>query len=180
MKISESPLSGVWLVEPEPASDARGFFARVFSGREFRELGLCGDLTEVSISRNHVAGTLRGMHFQRDPHGETKLVRVVRGRVFDVAVDIRPGSPAFGRWHGLELSAEEGNALYIPAGFAHGFLTLEENTDVMYQITDTYNPASAAGFAWNDPSIGIAWPFKPSVMSDADRRLPPFETRHDS
>jgi dTDP-4-dehydrorhamnose 3,5-epimerase len=180
MVFKETVLSGAYLVSLEPHCDDRGFFARVFSMREFRERGLCFELTECSLSRNTSARTLRGMHYQREPHAETKLVRVVRGRIFDVIVDIRETSPARGKWFGVELSAENGMALYVPAGFAHGFLTLEEKTDVYYQISDTYMVAATTGFAWNDPSVGIAWPFEPLVMSDADRRLPPFEQRHGS
>mgnify|MGYP005848845267 CR=1 FL=1 len=172
MKFTETPLSGAWLVELEPHHDNRGFFARTFSAREFRERNLVGDLTECSLSRNIRALTLRGMHFQRPPHAETKLVRVVRGRIHDVIVDIRASSPTYQQWFGVELSAATGLALYIPEGFAHGFLTLEDESDVVYQITDTFLPGAAAGFAWNDPTIGIAWPAKPLVISEADRTRP--------
>lgn len=174
MKFIETPLSGAFVVEIEPHSDERGFFARMFSAREFREHGLRDDLTEVSVSRNLKARTLRGMHFQRPPHEETKLVRVVRGRVYDVIVDLRDFSPTLGRWFGRELSAETGEALYIPAGFAHGFLTLEDQTDVWYHITDTFHPEAAAGIRWDDPFFGIAWPNQPEIISKADGSLPIF------
>jgi dTDP-4-dehydrorhamnose 3,5-epimerase len=172
MKFIETLLPGAFLVELDPRSDERGFFARTFSSREFESHGLRGDLTEVSISRNYKSGTLRGMHFQRTPHEETKFVRVVRGRIFDVIVDIRKTSPMRGRWFGRELSAETGLALYVPAGFAHGFLTLEDHTDVLYHISDTYCSEAAAGFVWNDPQVAIHWPKMPVVMSAADRSLP--------
>lgn len=172
MKFTETPLSGAFVVEIEPHPDERGFFARMFSAREFREHGLRDDLTEVSVSRNLKARTLRGMHFQRPPHEETKLVRVVRGRVYDVIVDMRDFSPTLGRWFGHELSAESGEALYIPAGFAHGFLTLEDQTDVWYHITDTFHPEAAAGIRWDDPFFGIAWPNQPQIISKADSSLP--------
>jgi dTDP-4-dehydrorhamnose 3,5-epimerase len=172
MKFTELPLSGAYLVSLEPHCDERGFFARTFSAREFRERGLCGDLSECSLSRNSQAMTLRGMHYQCEPYAEIKLIRVMRGRVFDVVVDIREVSPTHGKWFGVELSADNGMALYVPAGFAHGFLTLEDNTDVYYQISDTYMAAAATGFAWNDPSVGIAWPFEPLVISEADRKRP--------
>lgn len=176
MKFTETPLPGAFLVESEPHKDDRGFFARMFSAREFRDHGLRGDLTEVSLSRNLKAGTLRGMHFQRSPHEETKLVRVVRGRAFDVIVDIRNASPTCGKWFGQELSAETGAALYVPAGFAHGFLTLEDQTDVLYQITDTFCPEAASGFAWNDPTVAIGWPETPRVISAADQSRQEFLT----
>lgn len=174
MKFTELPLSGAFLVELEPRTDDRGFFARTFSAREFREQGLRDDLTEVSVSRNFKAHTLRGMHFQRPPHEETKLVRVIRGLVYDVIVDLRDSSPTFGRWFGRELSAETGEALYIPAGFAHGFLTLKDQTDVWYHITDTFHPEAATGIRWNDPFFGIVWPNQPEIISKADGSLPPF------
>jgi len=172
MKITETPLRGAYLVELEPHSDERGFFARAYSPSEFRKQGLRDELTEMSLSRNIKAGTLRGMHFQKSPHEETKLVRVVRGRAFDVIVDIRPESPTFRQWHGQELSVENGRALYVPAGFAHGFITREDQTDVLYQITDTYKSAAAAGLAWDDPTIAIQWPQAPSIISQADRSRP--------
>lgn len=168
MKFTETPLPGAYLVELEPHTDERGFFARSYSPSEFREQGLRDDLTEVSLSRNLKAGTLRGMHFQKSPHAETKLVRVVHGRAFDVIVDIRHDSPTFGQWHGQELSAEGGQALYVPAGFAHGFLTRDDHTDVLYQITDTFEPGSIDGFAWYDPNVGIAWPGDVIIASQSD------------
>lgn len=172
MKFTELSLSGAFLVELEPHADERGFFARAYSAREFRDHSLRDDLTEISLSRNLKAGTLRGMHFQRPPHEETKLVRVTRGRVFDVIVDIRNSSPTRGRWLGFELSSDNGQALYIPGGFAHGFLTLENQTDVLYQITDTFHADAADGFAWNDPTVAIKWPRTPTIISAADQSRP--------
>jgi len=172
MKITETPLRGAYLVELEPHSDERGFFARAYSASEFRDHGLLGDLTEVSISRNLKAGTLRGMHFQKSPHEETKLVRVVRGRAFDVIVDIRQNSRTFRQWYSQELSAENGQALYVPGGFAHGFLTREDQTDVLYQITDTFHSTSGTGLAWDDPVIAIQWPQVPEIISKADQARP--------
>jgi dTDP-4-dehydrorhamnose 3,5-epimerase len=172
MKFTETPLHGAFVVEMEPSCDERGSFGRAFSAREFRERGLVGDLTEISISHNLRRGTLRGMHYQSEPHAETKLVRVTQGAAFDVIVDIRTGSPTWGRWFALELTAKNGLALYIPAGFAHGFLTLEDNTDILYQITDTFHAGSATGFAWNDSSVNIRWPQIPDVISSKDGALP--------
>ena len=147
MKCIQTPLQGAYLVEMEPFCDERGSFGRAFSAREFREWGLDGDLSEISICHNRRSGTLRGMHFQSGVHAEAKFVRAIRGSIFDVMVDIRQGSPTFGKWHGAMLTHTNGAALYIPKGFAHGFLTLEDGTDVLYQITDTYNAPSATGFA---------------------------------
>jgi dTDP-4-dehydrorhamnose 3,5-epimerase len=174
MKFIESPLSGAYIIEMESSSDERGSFGRAFSPRDFREQGLDGGLTEISISRNMRSGTLRGMHFQKVPHAETKLVRVVQGAAFDVIVDVRTGSPTWRKSFGLELSAENFRALYIPAGFAHGFLTLSDKTDVLYQISDTFHEASATGFAWNDPAVGIRWPGLPNLISHKDAALPGF------
>jgi len=174
MKFTETSIPGAFLVEMEPSRDERGSFGRVFSAKEFDARGLPSNLSEISISSNIHRGTLRGMHYQRDPHGENKLVRVVRGAIFDVIVDLRSGSPNFCKWLGFELSSENGRALLIPSGCAHGFLTLSDGTDVLYQITDTYEPSAAAGFAWNDPSLGINWPFSPIVISETDKCRPPF------
>lgn len=174
LKFTETSLPGAYLIDIEAHLDERGFFARLFSAREFRSAGLRGDLTEVSLSANTKARTLRGMHFQHPPHAECKLVHVSRGAIFDVAVDIRPESPSFGKWLGIELSRTNPKALYIPQGFAHGFLTLEDDTDVIYHITDTFAPEAAVGFSWNDPNVGIEWPFPPVVISDRDAALPPL------
>lgn len=163
------------MVEMETISDNRGHFARAFSAGIFQAQGLVSGLTEISLSRNFKKGTLRGMHFQYEPHAETKLVRVVRGRAFDVIVDMRPASSAFGKWFGTELDAESGRALYAPRGFAHGFLTLEDNTDVLYQISDSFEPSAASGFPWNDPDVGIRWPGVPVILSPADLARPPFQ-----
>lgn len=174
MKFTETSIPGASLVEMEPSRDERGSFGRIFSAKEFRARGLPDDLTEVSISSNFHCGTLRGMHYQRDPHGEIKLVRAVRGAIFDVIVDLRNGSPTFCKWLGCELSSENGRSLLVPSGCAHGFLTLSDVTDVLYQITDTYEPSAVAGFAWDDPALGIGWPFSPVVISEKDKHWPPF------
>lgn len=174
LRFFETPLSGSFLIKPEPSSDERGYFARIFSAREFAEQGLRGDLTEISISHNSKSRTLRGMHFQKSPYEETKLVRVVRGRAFDVIVDMRKNSATYGQWVAEELSADNGLALYIPDGFAHGFLTLEDHTDILYQITDTFEPAATSGFFWNDPGVSIRWPQDPRIISSRDTQLPHF------
>lgn len=176
MNFTETSLRGAYLVGLDNHPDERGFFARAYSTSEFRKQGLRGDLTEVSISRNLKARTLRGMHFQNSPHEETKLVRVVRGRAFDVIVDLQQDSPTFRQWYGQELSAENGLALYVPAGFAHGFLTLVDQTDVLYQITDTFCASATAGIAWDDPTIAIQWPHAPAILSHADRTRPKMDS----
>jgi dTDP-4-dehydrorhamnose 3,5-epimerase len=169
MKILPTAFDGLLVIEPEVQADIRGFFARTYSSREFIALELEGDLTETSVSFNNIRGTLRGMHYQHSPDEEAKLVRVTMGRAFDVAVDLRPESPTYLQWFGVELSAQNHLAIYIPKGFAHGFITLENSTEVLYQITDTYNSENAAGFAWNDPEIAITWPITPAMMSESDR-----------
>jgi dTDP-4-dehydrorhamnose 3,5-epimerase len=176
MRFRETPLPGAFLVELELHEDERGFFARTWCREEFEAHGLSTEIAQCSISRNTKRGTLRGMHFQRAPHEETKLVRCVRGTIYDVIVDLRPESPAHTRWFGVELSGRAGNALLIPPGFAHGFQTLEDDTDVLYQISAAYQPGSAAGVAWDDPAFGIEWPHsKGRIMSDRDRAWPPYD-----
>jgi dTDP-4-dehydrorhamnose 3,5-epimerase len=168
MKFREAAIPGVFLVEIEPAADDRGFFARLQCPDEFARAGLSFAPVQTSLSRNLAAGTLRGMHYQAAPMAETKLVRVVRGRALDVVVDLRPDSPTYRRWEGIELSAEGGRAVFIPEGIAHGFLTLEPDTDVLYQIGPAYTPGHDRGVRWNDPAFAIAWPMAPRVISDRD------------
>jgi dTDP-4-dehydrorhamnose 3,5-epimerase len=165
-------LSGLVLVRTAPAQDTRGCFSRAFCAATFRDNGLEGQFLQDSISVNHKAGTLRGMHFQKPPHGETKLVQCVNGAVFDVAVDLRPGSATRGHWAGVTLRAGEGEALYIPEGFAHGFLTLTDNAILYYKITPAYVPGQEGGMRWNDENVGISWPSAPLVISDRDAALP--------
>jgi dTDP-4-dehydrorhamnose 3,5-epimerase len=173
-----TPLPGLVEVECEPHRDARGAFSRAFCADEFRAAGIDFLPVQANLSTNHAAFTLRGLHFQRAPHAEAKLVRAVQGRAFDVAVDLRPG-PTCGRWHGVELSAGRMNAVFIPEGFAHGFLTLEPETTLLYQMAPAHVSGHAAGIRWDDPALAIAWPAAPQVISDADRSLPPFHTLAD-
>jgi len=172
VKFRETPLSGAVIVELEPHVDDRGFFARTYCDREFAAQGLPTAWPQCNLSRNRRAGTLRGMHFNAPPHEEAKLVRCASGAIWDVIVDIRPGSPTRLRWFGLELSAQAGNALFISEGFAHGFLTLRDDTDVTYQMGRLFEGAAARGLRWDDPRIDIAWPAVPTVISDRDRALP--------
>ncbi len=165
MKLVATELPGAFVVELEPHADERGFFARQWCAREFAAHGLDARLAQASLSHNNARGTLRGMHYQAAPYREAKLVRCVRGAVHDVIVDLRPGSPSRGRWIGVPLDAERRTALYVPPGFAHGFLTLRDDTEVIYQMGEVYVPAAARGFRWNDPSFAIRWPFDPVVIS---------------
>jgi dTDP-4-dehydrorhamnose 3,5-epimerase len=164
----ETSLTGVFVVEPQRLEDERGFFARVFCSREFEEHDLNPNFVQCSISFNPVRGTLRGMHYQKAPFQEAKLVRCTAGSIYDVAIDLRDGSDTFGRWFGVELSAANRRSLYIPEGFAHGFQTLEDNVEVFYQITEYYHPECGARVAWDDPAFNIKWPLLPTVVSPAD------------
>ena len=177
MVFEEAPLAGVFIIDVEPAVDPRGLFARTYCAHEFTDHGLATTWVQCNTAFNARAGTLRGLHFQRDPHAEIKLVRCTSGALFDVAVDIRPRSPTFGRWFGVELSAENRRQLYIPAGFAHGYQTLTDHTELFYQVSTFYHPQSEDGLRWDDPALDIAWPLPDPIVSDKDRQLPGFEKR---
>jgi dTDP-4-dehydrorhamnose 3,5-epimerase len=173
MRLQPLELGGLYLIEPEPIADTRGFFARCFSAAALRSAGLVTEFPEWSVSYNKKRGTLRGLHWQAEPHAETKLVQCVRGAIFDVAVDLRPGSPTRWRWLGFELTAENRRLFYIPAGFAHGFQTLTDDTEVYYHISVPYVPEAARGVRWNDPQIGVTWPpAEERIMSARDETLP--------
>ncbi len=169
---TELPLEGAFVLDVELIEDERGAFARTFCTEELAARGLEPAVAQCSISQNRARGTLRGMHLQHAPHEETKLVRCSRGAIFDAVVDLRPESASLGRWAAVELTAERQNALYVPRGFAHGFLTLEDHTQVDYVISTPYAPDASVGIRWDDPGIGIEWPFEPVVMSARDRSLP--------
>jgi len=165
---------GLFLIELEKMEDERGFFSRLFCSDAFLERGLCANYPQWSVSFNDRRGTLRGLHFQAPPHAQGKLLRVARGSVFDVAVDIRVGSPTYGQHVSAILSAENGRQIWIPAGFAHGYCTLEPNTEVIYKVTDYYAPDCDRGLKWDDAALGIRWPVDPAGvrLSDKDRRQP--------
>jgi dTDP-4-dehydrorhamnose 3,5-epimerase len=172
---TETELAGVWRVEVERHEDERGFFARTFDADEFAARGLATRFPQCSVSFNARVGTLRGMHYQAAPHQEAKLVRCTAGAVYDVALDLRPGSPTWGRWTAAELSAANRAALYVPEGCAHGFQTLAEATEVFYQISAAHHPASARGVRWDDPAFAVAWPdAERRVISARDRAYPDF------
>jgi len=175
MRFEATKIPGVVVVEPDLLGDERGFFARVWCRRDFADHGLRAELAQCSLSWNRRKGTLRGMHLQLAPHAEAKLVRVTRGAVFDVAVDLRPDSPTFRRWFGCELTEANRRMLYIAEGLAHGFLTLAEGTEVVYQISEFHHPEAARGVRWDDPAFAIDWPGLPAVISERDRSFPDFE-----
>lgn len=157
------------MVELEPAADERGFFARAWCAEEFREHHLNPALAQCSISFNHRRGTLRGMHYQEAPHREAKLVRCTAGAIYDVIVDLRRASPTYCKWFAVELTAANRKMLYVPEGFAHGFQTLADQTEVFYQISEKYRPESSRGVRWNDPLFGIDWPIPAPILSPRDR-----------
>ena len=167
-------LQGLVLIAPEPMADERGYFARTWCRREFEQHGLDAFTAQSSMSYNKKAGTLRGLHFQVAPHEETKLVSCSRGSVFDVVVDLRPESATFGRHSSVVLSAANHHTLYIPKGFAHGFQTLEDDTEVTYAISAFFEPGSAGGIRWDDPQLAIAWPLPVSAISSRDAELSPL------
>lgn len=167
-------LDGAYLLRPEPKKDERGYFARTFCRNEFRDAGLADDFVQHSLSYNEVAGTLRGLHYQNPPFEEVKVVRCTRGRIHDVIVDLRRGSPTLGRWLAFELSADNGLALYVPGGFAHGFITLAAASEVHYMIDREHAPGQGRALRWNDADLAIEWPLEPTRMSDADRVAPGF------
>lgn len=172
MRYTETILPGVLLVDLERHEDERGFFARLWCRDELIEHGLNSQLAQCSVSNNRRKGTLRGMHYQAEPHPETKFVQCIRGIIYDVALDLRPGSPTFRQWFAAELSADNRRMLYLPEGCAHGFQTLTDDCDVLYLISSTFHPDLARGVRWNDPAFGIHWPLPVSAMSARDRDYP--------
>jgi dTDP-4-dehydrorhamnose 3,5-epimerase len=174
MQFQPTQLDGAWLIVPEPIRDERGFFARTFCTRELRQTRLESQFVQHSASVSLTKGTLRGMHFQKEPHGEVKIVTCVHGAIFDVIIDLRPASPSFRRWQGFQLTADNRHRLYIPKGFAHGFQTLTDNVEVGYLISAFYEPGAAAGVRHDDPAFAIDWPLPVSVMSEKDKNWPVF------
>jgi dTDP-4-dehydrorhamnose 3,5-epimerase len=176
MRFLPTPLPGAWVLAPEPIEDERGWFARTFDAEAFRERGLSAEVVQCNASFNGVAGTLRGLHYQAEPHGEPKLVRCPRGAIFDVAVDLRRDSPAFRCWHAVELSEQNGLAFYIPPGLAHGFQTLADESEVLYQMGAPYVAEAARGVRWDDPAFAIEWPESEGerIIGERDRSYPDF------
>lgn len=174
MQFRPLPLAGAWLIELEPIRDARGFNARAFCAREFEQHGLCTRFVQSNVIANGPRGTLRGMHWQAPPVAEAKLFRITRGAIFDVIVDLRPESPTYAQWTSLELHAGDYTLLYVPERFGQGFQTLEDDTELTYQVSAFYTPEAGRGFRPDDPAFGIAWPLPVSVISDKDRSWPDF------
>lgn len=174
MIFTETSLKGAFLLDLEPRTDSRGFFARTYCRREFEEHGLNPDIAQCNLSVNLKAGTLRGMHFQKAPASEAKLVRCVRGAIHDVVIDLRAGSSTYGQHLGVELSAANRRALFVPESFAHGFQTLADDTEVEYQMSESHAPEKAAGFRFDDSAFAIRWPIAVSVISDQDLAWPGF------
>ena len=174
MIFTETNLKGAFIIEPELIEDERGFFARVWTPQEFEAHGLNPVVAQCNISQNRKRGTLRGMHYQIEPHAEAKLVRCTRGAIYDVAVDLRPDSPTFRKWTAVELSAANRLMFYIPEGFAHGYQTLEDDTELYYQVSQVYAPDSARGVRWNDPTFDIKWPEDERTIIARDQNYPDF------
>jgi dTDP-4-dehydrorhamnose 3,5-epimerase len=174
MIFTETQLDGAWLIDLEPRGDNRGFFARLWCRQELAEQGLDTQISQESLSFNRRRGTVRGLHFQRPPHEETKIVRCTHGAIFDVIVDLRSQSPSYLRWQGFELTAQNRRALYVPKGFAHGFQTLTDNAEIVYQISEFFAPNSAGGYRYDDVAFGIAWPLPVAVISERDLNWPEF------
>jgi dTDP-4-dehydrorhamnose 3,5-epimerase len=172
MRFVETPLEGAFVIDLEPIEDERGFFARSFCEREFTERRLAPRFVQCNVSFNRSKGTLRGMHYQAEPYPEAKLVRCTSGAIFDVIVDIRPGSPTVHQWFGTELSASNRRMVFIPAGFAHGFQCVTDDAEVFYQMSEFYHPECARGLRWDDPQLGIDWPIPNPVISQRDRSYP--------
>ncbi len=174
MIFTETPLPGAFIIDLEPRQDARGFFARTFCRREFEEHGLNPNIVQCNLSYNLAAGTLRGMHLQKEPASEVKLVRCLRGAIHDVIADLRPESATYRQHFGVELTAQNRRALYVPESFAHGFQTLMDDTEIAYQMSEFHQPGVAAGFRYDDPAFGIPWPRPIEVISEQDLAWPPF------
>lgn len=174
MKFHETELEGAYIIEFEKLEDNRGFFARTFCQQELQDHGLAPTVAQANVSFNVKAGTLRGMHYQIAPYEETKLIRCTRGALYDVIIDLRPDSASYKRWIGVELTAENYKMLYVPANFAHGFITLEDNTEAIYFVSEFYTPGSERGLRWDDSHFNIKWPRSVDVISEKDANWPDF------
>jgi dTDP-4-dehydrorhamnose 3,5-epimerase len=178
MQFNETRLPGAFVIELEKRGDKRGFFARFFCDREFAKHGLERRFVQINDSLSVDEGTLRGLHYQLPPDAEVKVVRCVRGALWDVILDLRPHSPTFGKWYGTDLTAENRRMMYIPRGFAHGFLTMAPQTEALYLVSAHYAPERERGVRWNDPKFGVAWPAEPRVISIKDANQPDFDPAH--
>ena len=175
MIFRETPIPGAYLIDLDKKGDDRGFFARFYCTREFEKHGLSADIVQINTSLSADKGTLRGMHYQLPPAAETKIVRCIRGALWDVILDLRPDSPTLGKWFGAELTPENRTMMYVPKGFGHGFMTLEDDTEALYLVDEFYVPERERGVRWNDPKFGIEWPAEPVVLSEKDRDQRDFD-----
>lgn len=174
MLFAETKLKGAFVIEIKKLEDNRGFFGRSWCANEMAEHGLKSDIKQVNNSLSLKKGTIRGMHYQNDPYQETKLVRCTKGAIFDVIIDLRPHSPTYKQWIGVELNADNRKMLYVPEDFAHGFITLEDNCEVNYLVTQFYTPGAESGIRWDDPAFGIEWPIQPTIVSEKDQTHPNY------
>jgi dTDP-4-dehydrorhamnose 3,5-epimerase len=172
MTFQESKIGGAWIIDIAPVRDQRGFFAMTWVPGELVKRGIDPALAQMNLAFNFKRGTLRGMHFQKAPHGQAKMIRATRGALLDVIVDLREDSPTYRQWDAVELTADNYRMLYMPAGIAHGYLTLADDTEACYQVSGPWVPAAESGVRWDDPAFAIQWPFEPSVISDRDRQWP--------
>ncbi len=175
MIFKETKLKGAYIIELQKLTDERGFFGRSWCKKEFEAHGLNANVVQANVSYSKTKGTIRGMHYQVAPYSETKSIRCFSGSIYDVIIDIRPDSPTYKQWIGVELSAENGLMLFVPEGFAHGFITLEDHSSVNYLVTAYYTPGAEGGIRYNDPAFNIEWPIDPTVVSEKDRNHPPFQ-----
>jgi len=178
MKLTPTTIEGAFIIDPTMFGDHRGFFASMYEDTKFRDAGLTTDFCRINNSLSEKRGTLRGMHYQPPPFDEVKLVRVIRGTLWDVVLDLRKDSPTFGQHFGLELSADNRRMLYVPSGCAHGFVTLCDDTEILYLVTNRYNPKIEKGLRWDDARFNISWPIPPTVLSDKDKKHPDFDPEY--
>lgn len=176
MKFHETTLKDAYSIELEKLADERGFFARALCVNEFAEQGIDFAVIQMNVSYNQARHTLRGMHYQTEPHGEAKLIRCTKGSIYDAIIDVRKESPTYMQWFGTELTDQNCRMLYVPEGFAHGFVTLEDETEVNYLVSEFYTPGAERGIRWDDPAFGIAWPAKPRIVSDKDKNWSDFKS----
>ena len=177
MRFTDTPVDGAYVIDVDRIGDSRGYFGRLWCANELAAKGLNPNIAQVNIGFSEQAGTLRGLHFQKSPHEEVKIVRCTRGSVFDVVVDLRPDSPTFKRWYGIELNPDNASMLYVPEGCATGYITLEKNSEIYYLTSDFYAPDAAFGVRYDDPAFDIQWPMAPTVLSDNDTSWPDFDSQ---
>lgn len=175
MIFNKTDLKDAYIIELQEFNDSRGFFARAFCENEFADHGIEFRVVQANTSYSHKKHTLRGMHYQEKPHQEAKLMKCIKGAIFDVIIDMRPDSPTFKKWMGVELSERNRKMIYVPEGFAHGFVTLEDDTEVYYPVTELYTPGAEKGIRWDDPAFNIQWPVKPQIISEKDQNWPLFD-----